>query len=430
MPSQNLTIRLIDSIKPAEAGRRIEYWDTNVRGLGLRVTDKGAKSWVLLYRVRLGGQLRQRRMTLGRYPTIGLNEARSKARNALAQIADGKDPAREAREGDGPVTVRDMGSAYIEKHAKRKKRTWASDQAMLDRDVYPVIGDLHPRSVERHHIEKILERPISRGATTSTNRLFALVRKLFNWGQGTYVDVSPCYGISAPFPEPVRERDIRPTELREIWQRIEEGAPGKNGKMAKVLMGSQLALKLLILTGQRANEVAGARKEEFDLTSRFWTIPGSRAKNGRTHRVPLADQAVDLVKQAWELSGSSQYLFPATRRTKGGERGAQPLGPTALNHSLRRVMQGANTKNVRAHDFRELVATQMASMRIPETVVSAVLNHVRRSVTARHYDRYGYDVEKRNAFEQWESRLADIVAGREIADNVTSLHATLKDGRS
>ena len=132
MPTRNLTVRLIDSIKPPLTGR-IEYWDAGTPGFGLRVTQSGRKSWVVLYR----HQGRPRRLTLGPYPALPLADARDQARDSLRAVAKGKDPAGEKRIARLGDTFGDLAEDYIALYAKPNKRSWKEDRRALDRDLLP-----------------------------------------------------------------------------------------------------------------------------------------------------------------------------------------------------------------------------------------------------------------------------------------------------
>ena len=399
MPTLKLTdpvVRTLTSTAP-----QTDYWDQLQQGLGMRIGRAGGRTWVVRYRTPTGTR---RRLKLGRYPIMSLAQARQAAKQVL-----GGDPQRERVRQRRARTVCDLAEDYLERHAKRNKRSWAKDRAILDRYILPVIGDLDPRKVTRTDVEAILERARARGLSTQVNRIFEVVRAMFNWAVGLHVDTPPTDGMRKPVRERPRERNLSHDELRIIWRRIEQGAVLEDGRKTVVSEPVQIALKLLLVTGQRVSEVSQAAKAEVDLESRVWTLPGERAKNGRSHRVPLSQMAVALIERALALSGDSDYLFPTPIGRGGQEKGAKPIGPTALNHALARVLIGSGVTDVRPHDFRETAATGMAALYVPEAHISAVLNHARGTITARHYSRHSFEREKREALDAWAVKLEEIL---------------------
>ena len=404
-----LNARAIDALAPTE-GKQVDYFDAQTRGLSLRVSPSGTKTWMLMYRAQTATGPKLRRLSLGRYPALSLADARAEATQRQAAIMkDGADPALEKKKINQVLTVGDMASVYLDKHARINKRSWRKDEAILSQDILPVIGKLAPREVERAHIEQILDRVAARGTTTQQNRVFEIARGVFNWATGLYVDVPPTFGMKKRIKEMPRERNLSSSELKALWECIEADKTGKNGRPAIITEPISIALRLLLVTGQRVSEVSQAEKAEFDLQEKVWTIPASRAKNGRSHRVPLSPLAGELLGQAWQLSLGSDFLFPSSVKTKRGEAGEAPITPTSLNHALRNATRCIGLVNVRPHDFREAAATGMMFLGVPETHVSAVLNHVRATVTARHYARHSFEREKREALKIWARHLETLI---------------------
>jgi Arm DNA-binding domain len=137
MPRKSLTTRFIESI---EVDNRTDYWDEMLRGLVLRVTPQGAKTWNVVYTRELDGV--KVRHTIGRFPALSLEKARAKALTDLAAIAHGGDPAGEKKARRDGLTIEQLGDLFIEKYSKPRKRSWQTDQRILRVDVYPKIGRL------------------------------------------------------------------------------------------------------------------------------------------------------------------------------------------------------------------------------------------------------------------------------------------------
>ncbi len=397
MPTLNLTMRSIDAAKPPKTGRA-ELWDRNVRGLGFRVTSNGHKSWCLMYRV--DGRLR--RHTLGAYPAVSLAKARSKALKALAQVADGLDPAADKIARRQALTFRELANEYLEKHAKANKRSWKKDESILNRDVLPRIGDRKVPAVTKRDIIEILDRIAARGAPIASNRTFEVIRKIFNWAVSRgLAENSPCVGVTKLSKERTRERVLSNSELRKFWNGLEKG---------HISPEVRLQLKLQLVTAQRKGEVIGAGWGEFDLEAKVWTIPASRSKNGRAHRVPLTKTALQIIDKVKALGHAGEWLFPSPKGIKAKNGSKKSISAAAVNRALMRSLHGMGLDNVTPHDLRRSAATYMAQAGVGRVVLAKVLNHVSadRNVTAI-YDRHGYDKEKRQALQIWERRLKEIL---------------------
>jgi len=150
-------------------------------------------------------------------------------------------------------------------------------------------------------------------------------------------------------------------------------------------------IRLRLLTAQRGGELLGAKWEEFDLASGWWTIPASRSKNKLSHRVPLSPQALGIVKDLHEISSKSEWVFPSPVKKCPHVHHAQK--------AFERLVERSGVK-FRGHDLRRTAASLMVGGGVPRLVVSKILNHVETGITAV-YDRHGYDAEKRAALDFW-----------------------------
>lgn len=133
MPVLTLTARVVEQLPPAESGKRAEYFDRELAGLTLRVTDRGMKTWTVMYRHR--GRLR--RFTIGSAAVLAPGEARTRARDVLYDASKGKDPAAEKIEGRRAETFAELATLYLDKHARPKKKSWRADRNLLDRKILP-----------------------------------------------------------------------------------------------------------------------------------------------------------------------------------------------------------------------------------------------------------------------------------------------------
>jgi hypothetical protein len=185
----NLTDRFIESVKPV--GRRREVRDGKIRGLVLRISDRGTRSWSVLYRRKSDG--RRRRYTCGAYPQVSLADARAKALEVLARVARGEDPAREDRRapGERPSTFGELAERYL-KHAQASKRSGFQDRQVLQKDVLPVLGREPLDAIRRAGVGEIIQKIVARGSPIQANRTFEIVRGLYNWALGAgLVETTP-----------------------------------------------------------------------------------------------------------------------------------------------------------------------------------------------------------------------------------------------
>ncbi len=403
MPVQHLTERFIHTVKPRAI--RVDYFDAMVPGLALRVGAASAltetKSWSLHYRTRAG---KQRRYTLGRYPLIGLARARADARRKLVEVYDGGDPAESRKQWRAADTFAQLGETYMERHAKAHKKSWREDERLIRRELLPVLGGLKATEVKRRDVIALLDAIVSRPAPVLANRVKALIHKIFAFALSRdVVEANPASGVPRPASEKARERVLKEEEIKGLWNALEAELPDKTG----------LLFKLLLLTAQRRNEVAGMTWAELDLDRGVWTLPGERTKNGRTHLIPLVGEGLRLLREWRETQPDNcEYVFP------GGKEG-QPL--VDIKKPLARIRRVSGV-DFRPHDLRRTAASRMSELGVARAVISKLLNHVEPGVTATVYDRHSYDTEKRGALLKWDRRLHAIVTGQ-AAEKVVELVA-------
>jgi integrase len=398
------TDRSIDALKTKK--QRYEIWEDGRTGFGVRVSPKGTKSWLYMY--RFGGKAR--RMTLGTYPQVGLADANVKAAVAKRKLKEGRDPGLElvqARQVERQAaTVEDLVQEYLKRHAIPNKRSAKEDRRCLEKDVLPYWGNRKAKSITRRDVIVLLDRIVDRGSPIMANRTLAVARRMFRFAvDRDVVSQNPFLGIRKPATETTRDRILRETEIKVFWHGLED---------ARMPESVRLALKLLLVTVQRRGEVVEAAWSEFDLPNRLWTIGGERTKNGRPHTVALSDLTMKLLARIRELSGDSEWLFPSPRLEN------RSIDRRGINHRLTENLERIGLSNLRPHDLRRTGASQMTAMGIPRLVVSKILNHADREITGV-YDRHTYDAEKRHALESWAAHLEGILSGKPKADNVVPM---------
>jgi integrase len=392
-----LTKRVIEAAEPADRDQYL--WDAEVKGFGIKITPADRKVFVFQY--RMGGRgSKTERYTIGAYRSpYTVDNARGEAVRLLAEVKAGRNPAEPRRtkrrsEPNQAWLFGELATEFIERHAKPNTRDWRKTKYLLKHDVLPFWSTRPAREITRQDIIELIDRVADRGARVHANRVLAAVRVLFNWALSRgVIEASPAAGVKAPGAETVRERVLSEDELCEVW-RAADATPYPFGPF----------FKLLILTAQRRDEVAGMRWPEIDETRALWVIPGERAKNGRAHEVPLSGPAIDILRAIPRLDGSDLVFTTNGQTAINGFSKAKARLDRASGVGL------ADRDKWRVHDIRRSVTTFMAQMGIAPHVVDKLLNHVSGSIrgVAAVYNRHAYTDERRRALDAWAQRLAAI----------------------
>jgi integrase len=408
-PTKPLTDATCRAIKSPGAGSE-DTPDIRSPGLFLRVTAAGARSWTFRFTDPVSGQ--RARMALGRYPDLSLAGAREAADGKRELIAAGKNPIEVKRQerAEAPSrTFQALSERYITEHARRFKKSADADERNLRLHILPAWGKRTYASITRADIIALVEGLIVAGKPILANRVQALVSKIFSFAvDAALLDAHPAARLRKRGVEHARKRVLSSdAEIRLFWSRIM--AP-------PVAPAIGLALRLALLTGLRAGEVAGIHRNEIlaldDADNAAFLIGGERTKNGRAHLVPLSPMARELVADARALSESADHLFPS--RTKAGE----AINPHALANAMSRFADvlpaDDDTATWKAepptpHDLRRTFATRMSALGVAKEDRDALLNHARNDVGSRHYDQHDRAREKRAALNRWAVALTAII---------------------
>lgn len=397
MPTAKITKRSVDAL--ARGSADVFLWDETLRGFGLRLTPKGARSYVVQYRMG-GREAPTRRYTIGTHGSPWTPEsARREAERILVMVRQGTDPV-DAKIQRRREAVDLAFESYVESfsrlHLKKRWKDWKLGEGVLRREVIPQLRNKPLPRITRADLAPIWDRLDDRPAVARLTH--ATLRKLFRWAVSRGdLDRSPMEGISAPAAVPSRDRVLSDEELAILWQATET-------------IGSPFGplFQLLILTGQRRAEVAELDWCELDREAASWLIPTFRTKNGTAQLVPLSLGAVAVLDQtaggkSWPRSG---YVFSTTGKTPVS-------GFSKAKRRLDELMSQALDERFsawRAHDIRRTLATGLQRLGVRFEVTEAVLNHVSgsRSGVAGVYQRYEWAHEKREALEKWAGHLKSL----------------------
>jgi integrase len=366
---------------------QLDYYDTKVTGLSLRVTKAGTKTFSLWYR-HAG---KAKRFKLGRYPTITLAQARKLAEEASQKLSEGRDPAAEKqRISDDyastlfPAVVDDFVASY----ARPRLKSWRQREAILTKYFVPQWSLLPIHQITKKNVNSVLKSIVSSGHKSAAAAAFAVVRKLFNWAvQQGYLEDSPCRGLSSPSKPQFSSRTLSDDELVDVL----EGAVAMGYPFGPMVI-------LLLLTGQRRNEVASLEWSEIDFERAEWSLPAAKTKTNAAHIVPLSEPAVKLLRSLPQIS---KFVFPASGKDR----------PASGFSKWKRKLDGlCGVNGWRLHDCRRTVATGMNKIGTPSHIVERVMNHKLGGV-AGIYNKYEYVNEKRTALDAWADYVGSLKRG-------------------
>lgn len=268
-------------------------------------------------------------------------------------------------------------------------------------------GSLKARDLTKRQIIDLLDAMTDRGAPVSANRTYALLKQFFNWAAAKdLIPASPMAGVERPGGEErARERVLSADEIQTVWNKL---------ATAEMADPTRLAIKLLLVTGQRRGELTQAKWSHFDLEGKRWTIPAellksshSRKTKTEAHIVPLSDLAIELLTELKNLTGEGVFVLPAyadkTRSASYSDR--------VLSRAVRENQKHFGIPHWTPHDLRRTAASMMTSLKLPRLHVEKVLNHATGDI-AEVYDRHDYLPEKTTALEKWGGNLADLVGKR------------------
>jgi integrase len=429
MPIAKLTKRVIDTIKHGD--RRVIYYDSELKGFGLKVTPAGAKTWCVEYRPGARGRgVSKRRMVLGSTSTLTPDQARNAARDVLARVALGEDPAALRSGARGMPNFREFAERYLaeEATAKLKPRTVVNYQIYLRKHAAPAIGSLKIDRITPSDIAK-MHRRIGQTKPMTANRVVECIGSTYRYAAMCGVVLrghNPASRIEA-FREQRRERFLNSEELarfgdaiREaettgiLWEVDETKPTAKHiPRQRRTIIDphAATALRLLILTGVRLREILGLKWEYVDIERGLLLLPDS--KTGRK-TILLNAPALAVLS---ELPRAGSYVIVSN-------------DPEKPRHDLKRpwalISKRAGLKGVRLHDLRHTHASFGAGAGLGLPIIGKLLGHTQTSTTQRYAH---LDVDPlRRASEKIGRRLA-IAMGDSNADPATIVSIVKKSGR-
>jgi integrase len=398
MPRIRLTKSTIDALPTPKSD--VVYWDAGCPGFGVKVTPKGRKVFIVLYRTGGAGS-KLRKYTIGPYGRVTLHQARVAAQKVFAAKLEGRDPAAEKRESKRRVVadrVEDLLESYIGQRLSQN-RSGGEIARLLRREAGGAWTGKSIHEIGKRDVVELISAIEQRGAPIAANKALKSIKTFLRWCVGRAIlDQSPAEGVPLPSKEVARDRVLDDNELaRVILAAREIGGPYGG------------IVELLALTGQRREEVACLRWEELDLAQRVWTLPKSRTKNAKAHVVHLSEQSIAVLTRADQ---PGPYVFCLL--------GTKPF--QEFSRAKRRLDQLSGVTGWRIHDLRRTCVSGMARLGIAPHVADKILNHQSGTISgvAAVYQRHEFFSERQEALERWGTHIAYIVvdASRQVRSSV------------
>jgi len=356
-----LTKRTVDA---AAASSKAEFiWDTDLKGFGLRVSPKGRKVFVAQYRVRNAGGP-ARRVTVGHYGTLTVEQARIEAKRILAEAAIGQDPLRNKIRDASVGGFNAIMERFLSEHvdAKRKPRTAEEYRRLAKLHLLPRFGRRQVADTSRSDISQMHRQMAN--VPYAANRALALMSKFFNWCElhGLIAEhANPCRHIEK-YREHKRERFLSAAEMATLGAVLKE---------VDCSPWVKAAIRLLLLTGARLSEILTLQWQHVDLDRGLLLLPDSKTGKRAIH---LNGPAVQVLRELPRLEGNPFVIC--------GTRSGRHL--VNLEKPWRDIRRKAGLEDVRLHDLRHSFASVAASEGVPLLMIGKLLGHSQPQTTARY----------------------------------------------
>ena len=359
-------------------------------GLHLYISKSGTKSWV--QRITIDG--RRRDIGLGGYPSVSLALAREKAAENRAAVAEGRDPVADRRSPTIPTFKEAARAAHeANKPRWRNAKHIASWMQTLERHAIPKLGNLPLDRIDRGEVLRVLT-PIWTSRPETARRVRQRMKTVFRWGMAHgFMDSNPAgEAIDGALPPmPKVKTHLRSLPYQEVSSALE------TVEMSQASMSAKLCFRFLVLTAARSGEARGARWDEVKIEEKVWRIPGRRMKGGKEHRVPLSEQAMEILGEASALRDESGLVFPSSLKP------GMPMSDMTLTKVLRTT---GLSERATVHGFRSSFKNwTLEQTDTPWAVSEAALAHILGNSTEQAYARSDLFERRRVLMEQWADYL-------------------------
>ncbi|MCV9879499.1 tyrosine-type recombinase/integrase [Brenneria izbisi] len=394
-----LTARQINAAKPKEKSYKL----ADGGGMYLEVLPNGTKSWRMKYRV--GGK--EKRVVFGLYPTITLAEARSKRDEAKKLLANGGDPSEE-KQVEKQAKIASVNNSFkliaLEWH-EHKRPNWSKGYAedileYLKKDIFPYLGKRPITDIKPKDMLDVLRKMEQRGVLDKLKKTRQACRQIFTYaivsGRAEYNPVTDLAGVLKA-PKQKHFPHLLADELGPFIQAL-------NGYSGSRI--TQIATRLLMLTGLRTIELRSAEWQEIDFGKKIWQIPKERMKMRRPHLVPLSTQVYDLLSELQNITGGFQLVFP------GRNDSSKSMSEASINQVIKRV---GYDKKLTGHGFRHTMSTILHEQGFNSAWIELQLAHVDKNSIRATYNHALY-LDGRREMLQWYADYVDKLGKGNISE--------------
>ena len=390
IPPMPLNDRQIKAAKPSDTGKKAKLFDGG--GLYLEVTPAGGKVFRLKYRI----DGKEKTLTIGKYPTVSLVEARQAADSARRMIAQEQDPsamkqqAKQERKTALLNTFANVTKAWHEKTTKRK--SWKPNHAArvlryFETDVFPIIGETPINKIGKKEIKAVLDKVTERGVSETAEKIRQWIGAVFTYaGYEELTDRNPA-ALLKGYIEPTESKRMPALpreELPEFYRRL---------ILADCEQQNRICVMLIMLCFARNKEIRGGQWQEIDFKRKTWTIPANRMKRPRDHTIPLSDWAIELLNELHAITGETPFLFPSPKSETG----------YISENTAGKIINGMGYYGIATpHGFRSLASSVLNEQGFNPDAIERQLAHIENNKIRAAYNRADY-LNERKEFMQWYS---------------------------
>ena len=405
-----LTAKIIEALKP-DPDSAYRASDARCRGLSIRVAVDGGKTWELAYRIKNAGG---KHLSLGRFDDVNLEAARRRANELTSAGRQGRNLIAEEKaardEHNQSFTIKQLVEDYAKRRLKGRLKTANETERRIQRALATVM-QRKATDIRRRDLRQLLDAVADEGHLVEAEKQRTNIQAMFRWAlRQDIVETDPTAGLS-PYSQLVaRARVLDHEEIRKLWSWLEAGD-----------LPSHIAdiLKLQLCLGARVGEICGLVADELKHDGAghlLWSLPAARSKNGAGRVTPIVGLALEILEP--KLKAANERLFASRSGTSPN------AGLVGKAISARR--DRAPFAEIRSHDLRRTVATEMAKLGLPLEVVARALGHQAKAAgetrtLRKHYVHDEFVDQKMRALKMWDSQLRSILTGE--AGKVVSLRA-------
>lgn len=371
----------------AGKAERADYvvWDDETPGFGLRIRAEGSRAYLIQYRV--GGV--EKRLSIGNAKKVTLEWARTEAKKSFGSVAHDIDPAiaKIKAAASAAVLFGNAADDFLQWQAGNIVKSYHEFSTLVLKVRFAPLHNVPLDQIDRRLVAEILKHIAENHGKVTANRHRAVARKFFRWaiGEGLTNQSNPVADTNKAVKEKARDRVLTNDEIAVIWRALGDDHHG-------------LIAKLLLLTGQRKNEIGKLSWDEIDFDKRVITFASARTKNKNRHFVPLSNEALAILRSIERIDGR-KFVFG--RSGKNGFSGWSKC-KERLDAKL------GDIEHWTLHDFRRTFSTTGSGLKILPHIIEEILNHVKGGVKAV-YNWAQYETERREAMDVWGKHIAGLV---------------------